>query len=61
MAERGISKEQVTRAIRHPDKQGPAKRADATRFEKKLSPKKRLIVIAEEHVREFWVITAWRK
>ncbi|MHC4698695.1 MAG: DUF4258 domain-containing protein [Planctomycetota bacterium] len=60
MRRRGVTTEQVELAIRQPDAARPAKRPGATRFEKRLSARRRVIVIAEEDSRSFWVITAWK-
>ena len=59
MRRRGISEIQVERAIREPDVVRPARRQGAQRFEKRLSKRRRLTVIAEVEKRETWVITAW--
>ena len=60
MSERGISKEQVEQTIRFHDGVRNANRPGAKRFEKKFSPKRRIVVIAEEYEREFWVISAFK-
>jgi len=59
MEQRGVSKEQVRKALRDPDVERPAKRDDARLFEKHISRKRRLRVIASEDKTSFWVITAW--
>ena len=59
LAERGVSKEHVARSLRQPEVERPAKREDARRFEKAISRKRRVVVIAEERATEFWVISAW--
>ena len=59
LAERGVSKEHVARALRQPDAERPAKREDAKRYEKAISKKRRVVVIAEERATEFWVISTW--
>ena len=59
MGERGISPQQVERAVYNPDKEGPANRSGATRFEKKISPKRRVCVIADEDSRSIGVVTAF--
>jgi len=61
MARRGISEQQVERCVRRPDVERPAKREGARRMEKRLSARIRLIVIAEETDRNFWVITAFKQ
>jgi uncharacterized protein DUF4258 len=60
-AERGISRDQAAQVLRDPDAERPAKNRAARRFEKALSKRSRLVVIAEEKAAEFWVITAWWK
>ena len=60
MAERGISKSQVERTLKNPDKTGPAQRPGATKYEKAISKKVRVRVIADEFPNEIWVITAWK-
>jgi hypothetical protein len=59
LEERGVSRENVALALRHPDTTRPARRENARRFEKAVSRRRRLIVIAEERTTEFCVITAW--
>ena len=59
MRRRGIDESQVMAAITHPDTVRSAKRAGALRFEKRLSPRRRLAVIAEEDASSIWVITAF--
>lgn len=59
MNKRGIDDRQVEEAIYHPDAVRPAKRDGARRYEKKLSKRRRVRVIAEETDSEIWVITAW--
>lgn len=60
MHRRGITVEQVERAIREPDAIRPAKRPEAKRYDKRLSSRRRVTVIVEEDARAFWVITAWK-
>lgn len=60
MRRRGITKEQVEATIRRPSAIQPAQRKGAKRFERKLSARKQMNVIAEEGSREFWIITAWK-
>jgi hypothetical protein len=60
LRERGISKNQVAQALRHPDTERRAKNRKARRFEKALSARNRLVVIAEEKATEFLVISAWQ-
>jgi arginine repressor len=59
LAERGISKDQVSRTLREPDAVRTAKRMGARRFEKAMSKRNRLVVIAEETANEFMVISTW--
>jgi hypothetical protein len=59
MQERGISRSNVEQTLHNPDTVRPAKNRNARVFEKTLSKRKRLKVIAEEKPLEFWVITAY--
>ena len=59
MQERGISKQHVEKAVRAPDQVREAKNKGARRFEKKISSRRRIAVIAGESDREFEVITAF--
>jgi hypothetical protein len=59
MKERGISPDHVADVLRSPGVEKPAERENAKRYEKALSRKTRLAVIAEERPIEFWVISAW--
>jgi hypothetical protein len=61
LTERGVSTDQVARTLRNPDVVRPAKSPRAKRFEKALSKRTRLVVIAEEKPTEFLVISAWEK
>jgi hypothetical protein len=62
MNKRGVSELQIEDAILRHDSKGPAKRAGATRLEKKLGKHRRLVVIVEEGSSYFSVVTAyWRK
>ena len=56
---RGISKTLTTMTVRNSDTERPARRADARRFEKKLSRRRRLVVIAVEHRSHLLIITAF--
>ena len=56
---RSISRLQVAKTVRNPDAERKARREGATRFEKKLSTRRRLGVIADEYASEFLVITAF--
>jgi hypothetical protein len=59
MKQRGINKAQVQQAIRNPTRKRPSKRTGATRFEKTLSPRKRLCVAAEVTDEFIRVVTAF--
>jgi hypothetical protein len=59
MGQRGVTHDQVAQTLRHPNAEMPAKSRPAKRFEKRFSTKRRLIVIAEEKLSEFMVISAW--
>lgn len=48
LAQRAISKAQVSQVLRTPDQERMARREDARRFEKALSKTRRLAVIAIE-------------
>ena len=60
MNQRGISPSQVERTIRRADKISDAKRDGAMKFEKSLSKKRKIVVIAEELKDAYRVISAWR-
>jgi hypothetical protein len=59
MASRGISQEQAEYVIRSSKQKRPAKRPGAIRIEKRLSARRRLIVIVEEEDTFIRVITAY--
>ena len=59
MAQRGVSEQQIREAVRHPSAVRSAKRYGAKRFEKVISRRRRLCVIAEERELEFWIVSAW--
>jgi hypothetical protein len=59
LVERGISRDQVSQTLRRPDTEREANRPGARRFEKSISKRIRIVVIAEETTHEFVVITAW--
>ena len=59
MAQRGVTSTHVASALRNPDAERPAKRKDARRFEKVISKRRRVVVIASESASDFWVISAW--
>ena len=58
MRERGVSHDNVAQTLFQPDAVRPAKTRKAHVFEKALSKRKRLKVVAEERPLEFWVISA---
>ena len=59
LLERGVSRDQVSQTLRQPDAERKAKRKGAKRFEKSISKRMRIVVIAEETASEFMVISAW--
>ena len=59
MQERGISREQIERTVRSPERARAARREGATRFEKRLSKRKRLNVIADVEVSVIRVVTGF--
>jgi hypothetical protein len=59
LAQRGVTESQVAQTLRGPESVRPAKRPDAKRFEKAISRRRRLAVIAIEESSLFWVISAW--
>jgi len=59
LMQRGIRPEQVEQAVRRPDASRPARRQGAKRLEKKLSARRRLIVIAEETLYFVRIWSAW--
>ena len=59
MGQRGVFDEQVERTVRSPDTVRAAKRTGARRFEKAISRRKRLAVIAGVTGREIRVVSAW--
>ena len=61
MRGRGITEGQVEQTIRKPDRTASARRPGATRFERRLSTRRTIVVVAEKHAMSFWVITAWMK
>ena len=56
--QRGITREQVATVLRRPDTVRRAKHG-GKRFEKSLSPRRRIAVIAEETGDTLWVVTAF--
>lgn len=59
MQTRGVSEEQVEKVVRLPDRIGQAKRQNAKRLEKRLSKRRRLIVIVDEESTFIRVVTAY--
>ena len=59
MRQRGVSHEQVERTVGSPDAVRPAKRLGAKRFEKVISRRKRLAVIAAVTGREIRIVSVW--
>jgi hypothetical protein len=59
LQQRSVDKSQVARTLRNPDAERPARRPDATRFERALSPRRRLAVIAIESSDSFLVLSAF--
>jgi len=57
--ERGVSEEQVERTLRSPDKVRPARRPGFRRYEKAISTRRRLAVIAEPGQDFVTVLTVW--
>lgn len=59
MRERGVSATQIERTLRSPDKERQARRPGARRYEKAISSRRRLAVIAEPGQDFVTVITVW--
>ena len=59
MRQRDVSPEQVEQTVRFPDTVRPAKRPGAKRFEKMISRRKRLAVIAGVGGREIRIVSVW--
>jgi hypothetical protein len=59
LQQRGVDKSRVAETLRNPDAERPAGRTDATRFEKALSPRRRLAVMAIESSDSFLVLSAF--
>lgn len=59
MQQRGVSEKQVSQTLRDPDAERPARRDDDRRYEKQLSSKRRLVVIARENDSSFTVISTF--
>ena len=61
--ERGIDKKQVVRAVKRPDREWPENRRGKhrRRLQKRLSPKKLLVVIIDDKATVIEVVTAWFK
>ena len=60
MRSRSPTLDQVRQVIMEPDAIRPADKPDRKRYEKQMSKRKKIIVIAKERSREFEVITAWQ-
>ena len=59
LQQRSVDKSQVAEILRTPDAERSARRTDATRFEKALSRRRRLAVIAIESSDSFLVLSAF--
>ena len=59
LRQRGVDKSQVAKTLRSPDSERPARRPGATRFEKALSKRRRLAVIALDSRDSFLVLSAF--
>jgi hypothetical protein len=59
LRQRSVDKSQVAETLRNPDAERSARRIDAQRFEKALSPTRRLAVIAIESSDSFLVLSAF--
>ncbi len=59
MRQRSISEKQVEQAVYYPQVIRPARRRGAGRFEKQLSTRRRLAVIAEERTDLITIISAF--
>jgi hypothetical protein len=59
LQQRSVDKPQIAETLRNPNAERPARRADAKRFEKALSPRRRLAVIAIESSDSFLVLSAF--
>jgi hypothetical protein len=59
MQQRGVSRDQVLKAVRDPHRSRTPKRAGARRFERKFSSKRRLAVIADETSSQIIVISVF--
>lgn len=59
MEERGVSEAEVESVLERPQVRRPARREGAFRFERAISKRRRVVVIAEE-TKNFWrVVSAW--
>lgn len=47
MRQRGVTEQDVAKTVRDPDRRGKARRAGAQKLERKLSNRRRIIVIVE--------------
>jgi hypothetical protein len=61
MAARGISRNQVVNAVRRPSTGKPGNTAYTQRLEREFPPSRRLVVIVEELVDRFKVVTVYWK
>ncbi len=60
--QRGIDRKQVVRTVRRPDREWPeGKHKNRRRLQKRLSPKKLLVVIIDEKETLIEVVTMWFK
>lgn len=59
MGQRGVSERDVEQAVRRASKVRPARRPDAKRFELQVSKSRRIVVIAAERPRWFWIVSVW--
>ena len=59
MAQRGITQQQVEAALARPDAVRPADTPDARQFEKRLSKRRRITIVAVETSDAFRVVTLW--
>ena len=59
MYERDISREQVKAVLKHPDQVRRARSRGRLRFEKRVSRRKRLVVIVQETSDTLWVISVF--
>ena len=60
LRERGVTKDQVTKTVRKPDRREPARREDSEKLTKKFSKTRRVIVIAEERDTDIKIHCAYK-